>query len=44
MVMTEVKRAFNPAVLNRLDEGLFQSAGDEDLLRIMIVGGQRTTR
>ena len=36
MVMTEVKRAFNPEFLNRLDEViLFNSLADEDLLRII---------
>ena len=36
MVMSEVKRAFNPEFLNRLDEViLFNSLVDEDLLRII---------
>jgi ATP-dependent Clp protease ATP-binding subunit ClpC len=36
MVMTEVKRAFNPEFLNRLDEVIiFNPLGDEDLLRII---------
>jgi len=36
MVMTEVKRAFNPEFLNRLDEViLFQPLTDEDLLKII---------
>jgi ATP-dependent Clp protease ATP-binding subunit ClpC len=36
MVMSEVKRAFNPEFLNRLDEViLFQSLTDDDLLQIM---------
>ena len=36
MVMTEVKRAFNPEFLNRLDEIiLFQPLTDEDLLKII---------
>jgi ATP-dependent Clp protease ATP-binding subunit ClpC len=36
MVMTEVKRAFNPEFLNRLDEViLFNPLADEDLLRII---------
>jgi ATP-dependent Clp protease ATP-binding subunit ClpC len=36
MVMTEVKRAFNPEFLNRLDEVIiFNALGDEDLLRII---------
>jgi ATP-dependent Clp protease ATP-binding subunit ClpC len=36
MVMAEVKRAFNPEFLNRLDEViLFQSLGDEDLIKII---------
>jgi ATP-dependent Clp protease ATP-binding subunit ClpC len=36
MVMNEVKRAFNPEFLNRLDEVIiFNPLGDEDLLRII---------
>ena len=36
MVMSEVKRAFNPEFLNRLDEViLFQSLTDEDLIQII---------
>jgi ATP-dependent Clp protease ATP-binding subunit ClpC len=36
MVMSEVKRAFNPEFLNRLDEViLFQSLTDEDLIKII---------
>src|SRR5260370_4517911 len=36
MVMTEVKRVFNPEFLNRLDEVIiFNPLGDEDLLRII---------
>jgi ATP-dependent Clp protease ATP-binding subunit ClpC len=36
MVLSEVKRVFNPEFLNRLDEIiLFNSLGDEDLLRII---------
>jgi len=36
MVMSEVKRAFNPEFLNRLDEViLFQSLTDDDLLKII---------
>jgi len=36
MVMAEVKRAFNPEFLNRLDETiLFNPLGDEDLLQII---------
>jgi ATP-dependent Clp protease ATP-binding subunit ClpC len=36
MVMTEVKRAFNPEFLNRLDEIiLFTSLSDEDMLKII---------
>jgi ATP-dependent Clp protease ATP-binding subunit ClpC len=36
MVMTEVRRVFNPEFLNRLDEViLFNSLTDEDLLRII---------
>jgi ATP-dependent Clp protease ATP-binding subunit ClpC len=36
MVMSEVKRAFNPEFLNRLDEViLFTSLTDEDLMRIV---------
>ncbi|MGO9128853.1 MAG: ATP-dependent Clp protease ATP-binding subunit [Bryobacteraceae bacterium] len=36
MVMSEVKRAFNPEFLNRLDEViLFQSLTDEDLIQIV---------
>jgi ATP-dependent Clp protease ATP-binding subunit ClpC len=36
MVMTEVKRVFNPEFLNRLDEViLFNSLTDDDLLRII---------
>src|ERR1700723_1531162 len=36
MVMNEVKRAFNPEFLNRLDEVIiFNALGDEDLLRII---------
>ncbi len=36
MVMAEVKRAFNPEFLNRLDEIiLFQSLTDDDLLKII---------
>ena len=36
LVMNEVKRVFNPEFLNRLDEViLFNSLGDEDLLRII---------
>jgi len=36
LVMTEVKRVFNPEFLNRLDEIiLFDSLGDEDLLKII---------
>jgi ATP-dependent Clp protease ATP-binding subunit ClpC len=36
MVMSEVKRLFNPEFLNRLDEViLFNSLNDEDLLRII---------
>ncbi|MEK7407689.1 MAG: ATP-dependent Clp protease ATP-binding subunit [Acidobacteriota bacterium] len=36
MVMSEVKRAFNPEFLNRLDEViLFQSLTDDDLIRII---------
>jgi ATP-dependent Clp protease ATP-binding subunit ClpC len=36
MVMSEVKRAFNPEFLNRLDEViLFTSLTDEDLLKII---------
>ena len=36
LVMGEVKRAFNPEFLNRLDEViLFNPLGDEDLLRII---------
>src|SRR5574342_160025 len=36
MVLSEVKRAFNPEFLNRLDEViLFQSLTDEDLLKII---------
>jgi ATP-dependent Clp protease ATP-binding subunit ClpC len=35
-VMGEVKRAFNPEFLNRIDEViLFTSLNDEDLLKIM---------
>jgi ATP-dependent Clp protease ATP-binding subunit ClpC len=35
-VMSEVKKAFNPEFLNRLDETiLFTSLSDEDLLKIM---------
>jgi ATP-dependent Clp protease ATP-binding subunit ClpC len=37
-VMGEVKRAFNPEFLNRLDEViLFTSLNDEDLLKIMFL-------
>jgi ATP-dependent Clp protease ATP-binding subunit ClpC len=36
MVMSEVKRAFNPEFLNRLDETiLFNPLSDEDLLKII---------
>jgi len=36
MVMSEVKRAFNPEFLNRLDEViLFQSLTDDDLIKII---------
>src|SRR5881409_3012402 len=36
MVMNEVKRAFNPEILKRLDEVIiFNPLGDEDLLRII---------
>jgi ATP-dependent Clp protease ATP-binding subunit ClpC len=36
LVMNEVKRAFNPEFLNRLDEVIiFNPLGDEDLLRII---------
>src|SRR5277367_2571265 len=36
MVMNEVKKAFNPEFLNRLDEIIiFNALGDEDLLRII---------
>src|SRR5205823_12015979 len=36
MVRSEVKRAFNPEFLNRLDEViLFTSLTDDDLIRIM---------
>jgi ATP-dependent Clp protease ATP-binding subunit ClpC len=36
MVMNEVKRAFNPEFLNRLDEVIiFNPLGDDDLLRII---------
>jgi ATP-dependent Clp protease ATP-binding subunit ClpC len=36
MVMAEVKRAFNPEFLNRIDEViLFNSLSDEDLLQIV---------
>src|SRR6266702_4456834 len=36
MLMNEVKRAFNPEFLNRLDEVIiFNPLGDEDLLRII---------
>jgi len=36
MVMSEVKRAFNPEFLNRLDETiLFQSLTDDDLIKII---------
>jgi ATP-dependent Clp protease ATP-binding subunit ClpC len=36
MVMSEVKRAFNPEFLNRLDEViLFTSLNDDDLLKII---------
>jgi ATP-dependent Clp protease ATP-binding subunit ClpC len=38
MVMNEVKRAFNPEFLNRLDEViLFTSLADEDLMKIMFL-------
>ncbi|MGB9605649.1 MAG: AAA family ATPase, partial [Bryobacteraceae bacterium] len=42
MVMAEVKRAFNPEFLNRLDEIiLFQPLTDEDLLKIIdLLAGQ----
>ncbi len=46
LVMTEVKRAFNPEFLNRLDEIiLFNPLGDEDLLRIidLLVGQMNDT-
>jgi ATP-dependent Clp protease ATP-binding subunit ClpC len=37
-VMSEVKKAFNPEFLNRLDETiLFTSLSDEDLLKIMFL-------
>jgi ATP-dependent Clp protease ATP-binding subunit ClpC len=36
MIMSEVKRVFNPEFLNRLDEVIvFNALGDEDLLRIV---------
>ena len=46
MVMNEVKRAFNPEFLNRLDEVIiFNPLGDEDLLRIidLLVGQMNDT-
>src|SRR6476661_3725391 len=46
MVMNEVKRAFNPEFLNRLDEIiLFNPLGDEELLRIidLLVGQTNDT-
>src|SRR5256884_5322091 len=46
MVMNEVKRAFNPEFLNRLDEVIiFNALGDEDLLRIidLLVGQMNDT-
>src|ERR1700756_2443651 len=46
MVMNEVKRAFNPEFLNRLDEIIiFNPLGDEDLLRIidLLVGQMNDT-
>src|SRR5207245_5674818 len=46
MVMNEVKRAFNPEFLNRLDEVIiFNPLGDEDLLRIIdLLVGQLNDR
>ncbi len=42
--MAEVKRAFNPEFLNRLDETiLFTSLSDEDLLRSFICWWSRST-
>src|SRR5437762_5231359 len=46
MVMNEVKRAFNPEFLNRLDEVIiFNPLGDQDLLRIidLLVGQMNDT-
>ncbi len=46
MVMNEVKRAFNPEFLNRLDEVIiFNPLGDDDLLRIidLLVGQMNDT-
>jgi ATP-dependent Clp protease ATP-binding subunit ClpC len=46
MVMNEVKRAFNPEFLNRLDEVIiFNALGDDDLLRIidLLVGQMNDT-
>ncbi len=46
MVMNEVKRAFNPEFLNRLDEIIiFNPLGDDDLLRIidLLVGQMNDT-
>src|SRR5438045_810122 len=46
LVMNEVKRAFNPEFLNRLDEVIiFNPLGDEDLLRIidLLVGQMNDT-
>src|SRR5579871_2305390 len=46
LVMNEVKRAFNPEFLNRLDEVIiFSPLGDEDLLRIidLLVGQMNDT-
>ncbi len=46
LVMNEVKKAFNPEFLNRLDEVIiFSALGDEDLLRIidLLVGQMNDT-
>src|SRR5881394_4534250 len=46
LVMNEVKKAFNPEFLNRLDEVIiFSPLGDEDLLRIidLLVGQMNDT-
>src|SRR5258707_13977648 len=46
LVMNEVKRAFNPEFLNRLDEVIiFSALADEDLLRIidLLVGQMNDT-